>query len=223
MIIWIAGWPHSGSALCRMLIEDTLGIETFSKYYEEELLFMFGRRCSKFADKWDIKFWDKCIKDEEKHYLIKTHDSPLDGNPTIYLVRDGRNAIAGLSRFWNVPVYKTITGEDSPFMDWTTHFKVWRPLMREQTIIVHFEDMISRPDTEAARMAEFLEVDVIKKFDNPQEECRKQWPVLFKPRHSDHKLDFEDYDTDLFWQLHEETMIACGYGSREEAENAGQI
>ncbi len=219
MIVWISGWPHSGSALCRMLIEDTLQICTYSKYHEPELGFLFGKKCEDFAECWSMKYWQCCASEKNELYLIKTHEAPLDKNPCIFLLRDGRNAMAGLSKFWSAPVYKTITAEDSPFMDWTTHYRVWHPHTRPYTLIVHFEDMIKQPEIEAARIAEFLSVPVKKKFENPQEECRKHWPLLFKPRHSDHKLDFEDYDTDLFWLLHEETMIAAGYGSRKDNES----
>jgi len=207
-----------------MLIEDTLEICTYSKYQEPELGFLFGIRCANFAEKWSLRHYQLCTADEEKLFLIKTHEAPLDNNPCIYLIRDGRNAISGLARFWGKAVHKIITGEESsPFMDWTTHYRVWRPYERPQTLIVHFEDMVKQPDAEAARISEYINMPVKKQFDNPQKECRKHWPQLFKPRHSDYKIDFTEFDTELFWQLHEDTMIATGYGSREEDENAGKV
>lgn len=219
MIVWIAGWPHSGSALCRNLIEQTLEIPTYSRYDEPELRFMFGKKCKLFHDDWNLEAYLRMRDDKKKCFLIKTHGYEADDSPVIYLIRDGRNAIAGLSRFWNQPVRKIITGEESaPFMDWTTHIKVWNPAVRKDTILVKFENMLSNPDAEAARIAAALNFPVKKKFDNRMDEYRKRWPALFKPRHSDWRLDFCEKDTDLFWRLHGDTMIATGYGNREEAE-----
>jgi hypothetical protein len=222
MIVWIAGWPHSGSALCRNLIEQALDIPTFSRYNEPELYFMFGLKCSMFQDEWGINSYLRMRDNKEKAFLIKTHQFEMDGCPAIYLIRDGRNAISGLSNFWNKPVRTIITGEESaPFMDWSTHFKVWDPFKRPNTLVVRFEDMLSDPDKEAGRIAAALSTTVKKKFDNRMDEYRKQWPQLFKPRHSDYRLDFNNEDNELFWRLHGQTMIAAGYGDRKECENAG--
>lgn len=219
MIVWIAAWPHSGTALCRNLIEQTLGLPTFSKYDEPELVFMFGCKTTKFINEWCLDAYIRMLNDKERATIIKTHGYEANNSPTIFLLRDGRNAIAGLSRFWNKPVQTIITGEESgPFMDWSTHFKVWNPYNRPETLILKYEDMLKEPDKAAAAIAKALQVEVKKPFENNQEEYRKRWPQLFKPRHSDWRLDFSPEDIELFWRLHEKTMIATGYGNRKEAE-----
>ncbi len=217
MLVWLAGWPHSGSALCRMLIEQTLELPTNSVYLENDMTFLYGLRTKDFTDTWSLAKYKKCCVSDER-VLLKTHHTPQDQNPAIFILRDGRNACVGLSRFWSQPVKDIIAGENIIFCDWSTHFKLWNPFERPNTLVVRFEDMLSQPDVEAGRIANALGVEVKNKFDNMEEECKKHWPQLFKPRHSDWRIDFEPADTDLFWQLHGETMIAAGYGSREEAE-----
>ena len=220
MIIWIAGWPQSGSALCRNLIEQTLEFPTYSRYYEPQLEFMFGAKCSLFIEQWNVEKYLELREQQERVTLIKTHGYEPDNSATIYLLRDGRNAIAGLSRFWSKPINTIITGEDSfPYMDWSTHFKVWQPYNRPNTLIIKFEEMLANPDATARVIAKALNVPVKNKFRNDMSEYRKRWPQLFKPRHSDWRVDFSEQDTELFWRLHRDTMIAAGYGDRDAAEN----
>lgn len=39
MLVWLAGWPHSGSALCRNLIEQTLELPSIPEKQQRMIMY----------------------------------------------------------------------------------------------------------------------------------------------------------------------------------------
>ena len=210
MIVWLSGWPQSGSTLIRMLIQDTMKSYTYSCYPEKDLVFLFGEGTVLFRNDWCLEKYLE-YRDDKNLWLIKTHDVPTDGLMAIHYVRDGRNACSSLSRFWDCEPSSVILGEKSDFTDWSTHYRATDPRNRPNTLFLRFEDMINDPDGQAGKISEFTGLKIHKKFENTKEECIKRWPQLFKPKPGNWKEDLSEKELELFWKVHGPVMEELGY------------
>jgi hypothetical protein len=67
--------------------------------------------------------------------LIKTHESPPDDNPALYVVRDGRAAAVSLWEYYNrsIPLEQIIAGRHRAGT-WSDHLLAWQPWKRSQTL-----------------------------------------------------------------------------------------
>jgi hypothetical protein len=202
MIVWLSGWPQSGSALTRQIIQQCLEQQTYSTYKE-----LFGRITTYFAADWCLDKYNE-YKADNNLWFIKTHHVPMDDCKCIHYVRDGRNAVSSLSRFWNMPVNHIILGESSQFADWSGHY--WAHTLKNR-LFYKFEDILADPDRYAKAIAEYVGIEYKNKFVNQKEELKKRWPRLFKKKPGNYKEDMTDEELKLFDVVHGNTMKEAGY------------
>lgn len=220
MIVWIAGWPHNGSTLCRKIIKQCLGLNSYSLYQEAPLDFLFGDdphlkdASVAFAQHWQAhgplahRYYDK----SPYTHIIKTHVLPADNNPAIVVVRDGCDAIVALSHFWKLPIRELIAGVCCTFGSWSAFYRVWDPLNRPNTILCRYEDMVTQPDKIAADIAELLHIrESPAKYIDDFNHCKKKWPKLFNDSIGCAKGAMSRSDRDLFRQCHGDMMVQLGY------------
>jgi len=213
MILWIAGWPHNGSTLVRQILKDSFDLQPYSKYQEPGLVDVFGED--------SLKFSKKYTEDQFRGYLyyqtrkettiVKTHEIPVDDNPAIFVIRDGRDAVTALSHFWTIPIRDAIAGQGCVFGNWSSHWHAWNPLKRPRTLLVRFEDMILKPNDVCKDLEKFLGVEQERPYVDDFEEKRKIWPQLFNDRLDCWQKEMTESDLDLFWRCHKEVMGEAGY------------
>jgi hypothetical protein len=212
MILWIAGWPHNGSTLCRQMLRDSFGIKTYSRYLESELesLFEGGQE---FYRKWSANPLNvhRYLLEHDNTWVIKTHELPLDNAPTLFVVRDGRDAVCSLSNFWSIPINQAITGLGCAFGTWSSYYYGWMPHKRENTLLLRFEDMVERPNEECGKIAEFLGVPQEKPYVDDFEEKKKQYPFLFKDRIGVWRNRMNKEQLNLFDECHGKLMRELCY------------
>jgi len=213
MILWIAGWPQNGSTLLRQIIRDCFDIPPYSKYTEPELEFLFGSEVLKFGIGWrDASFEQYCrCHNSNKLFVIKTHEIPIDDSPAIFIVRDGRDAVTALCRFWTIPIASAIVGQSCVFGGWSDYYRAWQPKKRPKTILVRFEDMIEDPNMIARDIAPMLGCEPKRPYVDDYEEKGKSWPQLFNGRTGIWREDMTEKDLELFWRCHGEVMAELGY------------
>ena len=203
MILWIAGWPHNGSTICRQILKDAFDIQTFSKYQEAELDDMF-KGSVEFQRKWakDPSLRHKYLLEHNDTTVIKTHELPLDNAPTIFVVRDGRDSVCALSNFWQIPINMAITGSGCPFGTWSAYYHGWNPEERPNTLVLRFEDMVKNPNDEAKKIAEFIGQKQVRPYVDDFEEKKKEFPYLFKDRTGIWQKRMSKENLELFDKCH---------------------
>jgi hypothetical protein len=212
MIVWIAGWPHNGSTLCRQILKDSFGITTVSCYLETELETLFPGS-ENFAKVWDRDRMTThaYLVEHSDAFFVKTHELPLDDCPAIFVYRDGRDAVTSLSNFWKMPIENAICGINCPFGTWSSYYHGWNPKDRQNTLMVRFEDMVNTPNAVAKSISEFLNIDQKHPYIDDFDQKKKEYPFLFKDRIGTYKRRFNDEITDLFWRYHDRVMEELGY------------
>ena len=214
MITWIAGWPHNGSTLVRQILKQCFDITVYSSYIEEKLAFLFGEDSVKFSERWvqdKLRCYIACIQDRGS-WFIKTHEIAFDGSAAILVVRDGRDAVSALSRFWHIPVRDAITGQGCIFGNWSSYYYSWDWERRPHTLLLRFEDMAERPDEVVCKLERFLKMPAKRDFIDTFEQNKEHYPKLFNDKHSCWQDRMTEGEIELFWNCHGHLMKALGYG-----------
>ena len=212
MIIWIAGWPHNGSTLCRQILKDAFEIPTVSCYLESELESLFPG-AEAFFHRWYNNaqgMYNYVIKQKET-YVIKTHELPSDGSHTVFVYRDGRDAVTALSNFWKISLRNSICGINGPFGTWSSYYHGWNPKSRPNTLMLKYEDMVEKPNDIARQISAFFKIEQKHEYIDDFEEKKKEFPYLFKDRVGAWKKKLKGNELDLFWRCHGAVMKELGY------------
>ena len=220
MIVWLASWPRSGNTLCRLIMEQSLGIKTYSEYREPGTIKIFGQDEYDFACKLHDgapQSYHDLYNDQKKGYVLKTHGIIWDSSKVIFLHRDGRDAIASMAKFKSLHVREAMYGMSYEYPDWSRLYQGWDPLRRPNTLVIRYSEMLADPDNTAKQIGEFLGHPVVRKFDNPQADCIKAWPKCFNETPTQWRSMFSTEDERLFWQLHGQVMDELQYGRKEAA------
>jgi len=212
MILWIAGWPHNGSTLCRQILKDSFGIESYSRYLESELETLFTGGV-KFFERWKKNpvTYHKYILEHTDTYVVKTHELPIDNAPTIFVVRDGRDAVCSLSNFWGIPIADAIAGLGCPFGTWSSYYYGWMPEKRPNTLVLKYEEMVTDPQMVVGKIAEFIGTKPTAPYVDDFEEKKKEFPYLFKDRIGGWKRRMNSEHLALFENCHGKLMRELGY------------
>ena len=213
MIIWLAGWPHNGSTLCRQIIKDCLDITSVSKYNEPGLE-QFFPGAQDFLKDWDGDHLRKLqyYRETPETYIVKTHEQPIDNAQAIFVVRDGRDAVSALSHFWRIPIKDAIVGQGCLFGSWSGYYWGWNPKVRPNTLLVKFEDMVTRPTDVAVMIGEFLGIEKKHNYVDHFEQDKKKYPQLFHDSSDVWQKRMSESDLDLFWKCHRSVMEEAQYG-----------
>lgn len=153
MIIWLASYPRSGNTLFRIALQR-MGLGPTYSIHDDPAL----KRLS--LDK-EVGHTDlpegglKKLEQEKRIYFVKTHKFPEDDDfKAIYIVRDGRDAIASYAHYLrdieqnNVPlsqlIARLISGDAGSFGLWSDHVRKWKR-RKSQVIMVNFDELVEDP------------------------------------------------------------------------------
>ena len=154
---WLASYPRSGNTFLRILFKEVYGIHTWEGYGKESPLEIISKTKN---------------EDLKNPIIIKTHDLPdktqIPHNDlkSIYLVRDGRDAIVsmayhrsqivkpGSNYLFNL-LSNTLSPFGTSFGGWSKHVNQWS---KHADIIIKFEDLISSPITELKRLEKIIKL-----------------------------------------------------------------
>lgn len=155
---WIASYPRSGNTFLRILFKEVYGIYTWEGYGEETPENVLGERFKH--------------KKEGVPILIKTHELPSNTQiehtklKSIYLVRDGRDAVTSMAHHRSnivTPgsefIFNLRTAVLAPFGTsfggWSKHVNQWA---KHADIIIRFEDLISDPINELQKLEKVIDL-----------------------------------------------------------------
>jgi len=221
MIIWLASYPRSGNTLFRTICRHCFGIYSYADEpvdYESDFRSnpdLIGHR--DYPEEWD-QFYHNASKSSEI-YLVKTHRPPVDEQPYIYIVRDGRSAITSYQKFNkyfnNIEMSRVeLTLGVGGYGNWSTHYYQWNNRDGIKNIVLRFEDLVDVSDEKLLSLADFL--SYTKKpvsWVNPLEELKKVEPGFFDGQKKAFAGDEKWTPTHefLFAKIHGELMFRLGY------------
>ena len=148
--------------------------------------------------------------------MVKTHGGPIDDDPTIYIVRDGRMATVSYFHYLNSYVRQPVTLEDIIVGrqwpgSWSQHYKAWRPAERKSTLLITFEELRDDNMSACKKIGQFLQREPLKNFDISFSELQQLNPKFFRSANDEKSLSEIQPMIDLFLEHHGETMKELGY------------
>jgi hypothetical protein len=232
MIVWLASYPRSGNTMIRVLVNQALGLRTYSQYNDRndlgadpEVATTVGH--VSYEGSWD-DFYERARESDELH-LVKTHDLPRDDSKAIYVLRDGRSSIVSYRHYienfgaQQISLAETIIGA-VPYGSWSDHVEAWRPRERPDTLFLRYEDIVADREKAIGEVARFLGVEVSGAARSDFEELHAKQPNFF--RSGSNKRNIEEFDAShlaLFQALHGETMAEYGYDADGEPVTADSL
>lgn len=227
MIIWVASYPRSGNRLTRTLLHKTMGIgsttDEFNSITHENS--HWSENYMDVSCGWD-EFYRQASQSDEV-FLVKTHRPPRDGQPAIYLVRDGRKSCLSYSHFHHshtsppLPsLLEIVMGHDF-YGSWSDHYRMWEK--RGNLLVLRFEELVNASDELLKRLAEWVHYSgEIMSWVNPFEEERRRAPKLVREGKIEWGEDpaWTKMINAVFFKLHGDLMIKLGYASPEAVAEA---
>jgi hypothetical protein len=214
MKVWLASYPRSGNTFIRMVLSESFGIKSTSVYSSED------------ADMRDKEWLASRLGYpgalEELDFMpeewigVKTHDLPSDDAPAIYIVRDGRAAIASYKHFLEdytdqrPSMEDIIRGEVWPG-SWSAHFAAWSPENRKNTLLLKYEDMKKNIQGVCESISLFLGVPQKQVFSQKFDELHSLAPTLFRSANNDLNISEMKPCAELFEAEHGSLMTQMGY------------
>ena len=225
MIVWIASYPRSGNSLVRSLLWQTLGLPSYADE-EAQFLHAMPRIGGQERDEpWDV-FYER-VRASPEPVLVKTHLPPIDDQPFIYVIRDGRNALASYLAFhrtYHAEAGRTdlelVVGADR-FGGWSRHVSTWCRRTDARGLIVRFEDLVGTEPGAIEAVQRFLGgADQAGHWSNPFADLKAEHPDFFRggaAAWTPPEWWTDDIDR-LFALLHGACMVEHGYWSAAERE-----
>src|SRR6478609_26138 len=134
MIVWLASYPRSGNTLLRTILKQSMGLSSRSDSMDENDHAKEGDVWASdvgvegILSDWSTFYRQACGSDEI--FLVKTHRPPVDDQPAIYVVRDGRKACLSYLHFdrrfrkGTKSLAEIVVGIDR-YGDWSSHYHAW--------------------------------------------------------------------------------------------------
>ncbi len=150
--------------------------------------------------------------------FVKTHDLPEDDSKAIYIVRDGRAAIASYHHYLknyargHVPSLAEIIVGAVSFGSWSSHIEAWHPQNRPNTLMLRYEDLCIQPEREIQKISEFIGLPADDGRPLDFRTLSNRFPKFFRQGNNQRNID--EYTADeaaLFALCHAEWMEKLGY------------
>ncbi len=217
--LWLASYPRSGNTFLRIILENLFGLASYSLYHVEgeshpdpsaEPL----EKALRLPRNWR----ERLTSDTTAPFVpIKTHGTPEDDSPAIYLIRDGRAAIDSYYHYhktfaFEQPSLTDIIAGACQFGDWSSHYRAWQPLDRPRTLFLRYADLVADPAPAVAALAELLgrppNAGGLPSF----QDLKARFPAFFRRgKNTDFLKEWSPGQLALFEALHGDTMWELGF------------
>jgi hypothetical protein len=234
MIIWLASYPRSGNTFFRILLNSLYGIKTYSLYNDSNFEKLGA---SETVGHLPLPASVEDLAGRKEVYFVKTHGFPIDENPAIYLVRDGRDALVSYARyiqsFEKKSLVKSVLGLESfqanlkdlikgndklarEIGTWNENVLRWvRQRPKGKTVVIRYEDLVKDPESELSNALKSLGLSQEKVDGGTKpsfEELHAKWPEFFrKGKSGSWREEMSEELHKLFWDRQGEAMAAVGY------------
>ncbi len=228
LLIWLASYPRSGNTLLRMVLARDFGYHTCSLYREHEeddrieLANLFAISAASLVRQ-------AIDADPEVHFL-KTHEvaSEDDEYPSIYVVRDGRDAVVSFAHYlidfvigkdqsqpeqqYRHVLHDVVTCSDM-YGGWSRNVETWmqRPRSRRHPV----EELVSQPTQAVAAALRNVNLTPAAQGENGAvnfQELHRTAPRFFRAgKKGGWQTEMDEDLESAFWHAHGATMEVLGY------------
>ena len=217
--IWIASYPRSGNTFLRIILRNCFQLPSYSIYHVEG-----DKHRDPSAEALEEApvlpgNWRDLLQnaDHLSPIPIKTHGPPTDNAPAIFIARDGRAAVHSYYHYhkkfaFEQPSLTEVIAGACQFGSWSEHYRNWSPKTRPGTLLISYEDLVSRPQTVIPRLASFLNLPAIEAALPQFEELQQRSPAFFRRgQNTDYLTEWTPVHMALFNQLHSTAMEDLGF------------
>lgn len=207
MIVWLASYPRSGNTFLRVLLKSVFELPTYS-VYDDKFDIGADSKTSEIVGHLNLPadFDFEEARTSADLFVIKTHNAICEArDKAVYLLRDGRECTTSYLKYLRAYVGEGVCATDVvignvPFGRWGNHLTSWDPITRPNTLLLRFEDLVSRPESHLGAISEFLELDVKSERIPSFSELRKINPKFFRSGKFDSwKEHLTNDEVTLFW------------------------
>jgi hypothetical protein len=152
MIIWLASYPRSGNTFFRILLNHLYGIKTPTVYVgNDNTAFVIGKELvGHVPDEWTTEE----MAANPEILFVKTHRRADDAYPTIYLFRDGRDALVSYAHLkvaesgakYEEVLEELITVSAGQTGTWGQHVCHWLNRDGNNAVYINYETLITYPE-----------------------------------------------------------------------------
>ena len=222
MIVWLASYPRSGNTFLRVIFNKVFNVQTYS-IYDDNIDIASDTQTSEVVGHQSLPedFDISIARSEEKVYYIKTHELPSrcveDGDKVIYLIRDGRECALSYLRYEQSYGDKGKTLEDTIYGNifssgWGDHVKAWSPKLRENTLLIKFEELTGQPENYIKIISNFLGLKSSGEKIPLFSELNRINPKFFRSgKINSWKEVFSENEVLAFWFKNYTQMLEYGY------------
>ena len=159
-IIWLASYPRSGNTLLRTILWQCFGLPSGSIYPED---LKGNQELADYVGHIERGPNNETSFPAGSYPMMKTHEHAKDDNHAIYVVRDGRDAIVSLWKFYRGELsIDELIGGDPRFGTWSDHVRSWNPWERPGTLLLRYEDMTSDLPGILSKISKTLGREILK-------------------------------------------------------------
>jgi hypothetical protein len=236
MIIWLASYPRSGNSFFRILLNHLYGIKTYSIYNDP----LFNRLpgSSDFIGHHKLEIDLGEMEHSGEIFFVKTHDLISDDRRTLYLIRDGRDAVVSFAHYilvfernnqgktmrkriktlfgWNEfeeILRELIISSERYYGGWSNHVKHYKA--KNYTHFIKFEDLIVDPLNSMRQVIRKIDLQNFSPthHDVPSfKELHDKWPQFFrKGKMGAWREEMSNELQTMFWKYHGDVMEEMGY------------
>lgn len=221
MIIWLASYPRSGNTLLRTILSQCFGLGSYDR--ENPTLVLSDSICKAIGHhKMDCDWEEFYLRatTSSKLFFIKTHRSAQhDNQKTIYVVRDGRQALVSYRKFHQkklgdhqLSLLQLVLGLDY-YGGWSEHFNLWTNSCAD-ILVLHYRDLVQGASCMMNRIGQFIGHHQIEEnWINPIKLLKQENPLEFGEGQVKWQGDaiWGDTINSVFFELHGELMQKLGY------------
>lgn len=219
MLIWLASYPRSGNHLLRAILSRCFDLGSYEIYQgaasgtHDRLASLIGART--FAQDSVDAFLARARLSPDV-FLVKTHDPVPDVDRCIYVVRDGRAALASYQRYLATvercqrDLAHLVEGGHWPGA-WAEHVERFLARDQDSTLVLQYEDLASE-NPPLDRISAFLGTPARRRFDISFSDLHAINPSIFPTGSNAKGIDLVEQECSaLFWQKCGRAMRRLGY------------
>jgi hypothetical protein len=231
MIIWLASYPRSGNTLLRTILYQCFNKQNYTMdrpiLMNDPATFaptkeIIGGRHYDDSD-WDT-FYRRSTRSSSR-FFVKTHSAPVDDQPAIYVLRDGRSAALSYLDYYNSvfpdlgrTLTQIITGDDV-YGGWSDHIERWTRRHKGPLLVLRFDELVDATHETLQHLADFIGYrGAIKPWVNPREELNRKVPWFVRDGATSWQArsPWSEHHDRLFYAFHGKMMQELGFYSPDE-------
>lgn len=213
MIAWLASYPRSGSSFMGRAL-NAAGFDMLSLYNDGMI---DETTVNRKVEAVDFPIFDN----DDTTYFCKTHGIQSDNRASVYLVRDGRDALVSYAHYaidfqgetlsFEDMLIRLIIGDNYQYPNWSFHVMAY--LAREKrTLVIRYEDMVENITAQVQRVSQFLGLAIPENVQVDFDKLHADNPKFYRRGIAGNwRNEMSEELQRLFWNNHSKAMQMAGY------------